>query len=91
MKSLIIPYAFADLARAADTWQAKVAAALIAARALIADPKHWTRKTGARDRNGAAVPPCLPEACSFCAIGALDRVCTGQPLLYRDAMRWYAL
>lgn len=47
---------------------------LKAARALIADPKHWTRGTFARDANGEPCASGAVEAVCFCALGALKRV-----------------
>lgn len=45
------------------------------ARALIADPEHWTRGVSARTRHG--IPCTVGEGHSFCAIGALDRAMAG--------------
>lgn len=47
---------------------------LIAARDLIADPAHWTRETVARDKRGRPTEPYNPNACQFCALGALTAV-----------------
>lgn len=47
---------------------------LIAARALIADPLHWTIGELARDITGKGVDVSSPEACSFCSDGALRKV-----------------
>lgn len=44
---------------------------LIGARALIADPAHWTQEVHARDKNGMPVVPTDPDATCFCADGAL--------------------
>ena len=43
------------------------------ARALIADPKHWTQFALARYRNGHEVEPESPRAYRFCAVGAIMR------------------
>ena len=47
---------------------------LTAARNLIADPEHWTRETVARDERGRPTEPYNPNACQFCALGALSAV-----------------
>lgn len=47
---------------------------LTAARNLIADPAHWTRETVARDKRGRPTEPYNPNACQFCALGALTAV-----------------
>ena len=44
---------------------------LIQAKALIENPKHWTRKAYARDAEGRGTTPTNPSACSFCASGAM--------------------
>ena len=50
------------------------------ARALIAKPGSWTQEAAARTAaEGAPVYTGSPEACSFCALGALE------------AARWRAL
>ncbi len=46
---------------------------LIAAKALIEDEAHWTRKAYARNQAGKPVPTVNETACQFCAIGALNR------------------
>jgi hypothetical protein len=48
-----------------------------AARALIADPAHWTSRALARDGIGDPVPPQWNTAVSFCALGAVSRVTNG--------------
>jgi hypothetical protein len=50
-----------------------VAETLIAARALIADPVHWTQEVHARDKHGMPVLPTDPDATCFCADGALTK------------------
>lgn len=47
---------------------------LIAARALIAEPEHWTQRAAARNRLGMPVGALEPSACCWCAAGALFRV-----------------
>lgn len=44
------------------------------ARALIADPEHWTRFEFARDANGTAVTSSDPRAVCWCARGAVSVV-----------------
>jgi hypothetical protein len=48
------------------------------ARALISHPDRWTRRALARDWRQFRVPPESPQAVSFCAIGALQRVTAGR-------------
>jgi hypothetical protein len=55
---------------------------LIAARKLIEDPKHWTQGWFARNAAGEKVPVISPDACKFCAIGALDRVERNTPVAF---------
>lgn len=52
-------------------------AILHAARALIADPTHWTQQSFARDAKGLDIGFLHPIATRFCGIGALYRVCNG--------------
>ena len=46
---------------------------LIDARALIEAPNRWTKGSNARDRNHLPAEPVGPDACSFCAAGAVMR------------------
>jgi len=46
---------------------------LIKARALIADPDHWTRSVLARNAEGHSVHWCDPSATRWCAVGAIYR------------------
>ena len=57
------------------------------ARALLARPKGWTRKSNARDAKGKAVNLDAPDAVSFCMTGAMRHVTPdfGSSLEYRDA------
>jgi len=48
--------------------------ALEETKALIAEPRHWTQKTSARDASGYPVSPFDKDACSFCLSGALTKV-----------------
>ena len=48
--------------------------ALRAARALIATPESWTKNALARDSAGNDRALRDPEACAFCAMGAVLRV-----------------
>ena len=43
------------------------------ARAMIANPKTWTRGCAARDRRGEEVAPESAEAVRWCALGAVGR------------------
>lgn len=47
---------------------------LIAARALIADPEHWTQSAYAIENTGSEVYPQESNAYAFCSVGALVRV-----------------
>ena len=46
---------------------------LINARALIADPAHWSSGMLARAADGGHVDPCDPSATNWCAVGAIHR------------------
>ena len=43
------------------------------AAALIADEKRWTREFTARDVMGEPCEPDSPDACQWCAVGALAK------------------
>ncbi len=45
---------------------------LRAARERISNPKHWTRGTWARTKGGEPCPSKAPDACCWCALGALS-------------------
>lgn len=47
---------------------------LRAARAKIADPKHWTQGELARDSGGRPVGPRNPGAVCWCSMGALEAI-----------------
>ncbi len=47
---------------------------LTEARVLIQDEKSWCKKSPARNKRGIGVFVDSPEACQFCAIGALAKV-----------------
>ena len=51
-----------------------MAVLLRAARALIADPDHWTTGCAARDVHGRSVMPESPKAIRFSGFGALSRL-----------------
>lgn len=53
------------------TTRERAHAALVAARQRITDPDRWTRKAPARDRAGHSREPESPQACRWCAIGAV--------------------
>jgi hypothetical protein len=50
------------------------ASALRAARDLVSDHTRWARFVSARDAEGVEVEPIHPEACRWCAHGALRYV-----------------
>jgi hypothetical protein len=54
------------------------------AREKLADPKHWTKHTSARDLHNLPVDYTDPDACRFCIIGALA-ASTGKPGEYHAA------
>ena len=47
---------------------------LIKAKAVIADPKHWTQGRYAQDAEGQDVGPAKPDAVCWCSVGALSKV-----------------
>lgn len=47
---------------------------LIQARELIQNEKNWCKLAPARNKSGACTYLDSPEACKFCAIGALAKV-----------------
>jgi hypothetical protein len=55
---------------------------LIAARARIADPAHWTQFAMARDSEGQSVAARSPRAVSWCMTGALS--------YYSDDASWWS-
>lgn len=46
---------------------------LIAARAVIADPAHWTQGIQAATVDGSPTNPWSPDAAQFCAIGGVSK------------------
>jgi len=48
---------------------------LEAARALIAEPEHWTKHVRARNRWHEEVSPKSDDARQWCAVGAIERSC----------------
>ena len=47
---------------------------LIKAKAVIADPKHWTQGWYAKDAKGYSTGPAEPNAVCWCSVGALRAV-----------------
>ena len=47
---------------------------LIKARALIANPNHWTQTNFAHDTEGNSVAPSNEKACEWCALGAIMNI-----------------
>ena len=43
------------------------------ARKRIENPDHWTKGVLARDHSGNEVAPDSPDACQWCAIGAVEK------------------
>lgn len=55
----------------------KTSEILTEAKALIADSKHWTQGTEARDAFGRPCHPRWSAAVCFCGVGALECVIAG--------------
>jgi hypothetical protein len=51
---------------------------LIAGRALIADPEHWTQGAIARNLENRSINSDRADACKFCSIGALNKCSTNK-------------
>ena len=47
---------------------------LIKAKAVIADPKHWTQDVYAKDAEGQVTKTLSPDAACWCSLGALEKV-----------------
>ena len=47
---------------------------LIKAKAVIADPKHWTQDWYARDAEGQDMDACNPDAVCWSSVGAFEKV-----------------
>ncbi len=47
---------------------------LVKAKAVIADPKHWTQGWYAKDAKGYSTGPSTSKAVCWCSIGAIDKV-----------------
>ena len=47
---------------------------LTKAKAVIADPKHWTQDVYAKDAKGQSTGPSTPDAVCWCSLGALHAV-----------------
>jgi hypothetical protein len=58
---------------------------LKAARDLISDPEHWTKRANARDSYGEIIGCSQPEAVRWCAYGALNKVSRGDSATIRKA------
>ena len=61
---------------------------LVAARALIAQPEHWTKGAMARNASGHNVPLMCDAAVAFCSVGAVERarVETGATSFAHDSL-----
>lgn len=57
---------------------------LKAAREKIADEKNWMQREFAQDGNARGIEPTSPEACKWCALGAIRAICETQSIW--DAM-----
>jgi hypothetical protein len=55
------------------------------AKALIADPKHWTTEAFARTARGDSVSASHPKAVCFCAVGAINRAAANTDYYRQDA------
>lgn len=56
------------------------------ARALITDPKHWTRGKFARDTCGSSVSVDSSTATCFCTVGAVYRVSASVTVGHHEAL-----
>lgn len=52
------------------------------ARELLSDESRWTKGAVARKKSGEPVLANHPEACSFCTLGAIDKVSEGSDVYY---------
>lgn len=52
---------------------------LVDARAVIAEPEHWTRRAYAINNRRQVVAPNDPEACQWCTYGAVYRALGNMP------------
>ena len=57
---------------------------LVQARALIADPRHWTQNAEARNMSGAQVSPHNVTAEKFCMLGAIRKACGNNGALFNE-------
>jgi hypothetical protein len=64
---------------------------LIAARALIADPKNWTQDVMASRADQMECEPRDPDAVCWCSLGAISKVTEGLEEFWRarDALRQF--
>jgi len=60
------------------------------ARALISDPDKWTQGTLARNAYGSEVAHYSPDACKWCAVGAISRVAASNNASYETEMSAYS-
>ena len=60
----------------------RVSTVLARARALIADPKHWTQRWYARDKRNRRVKATASDATQWCAAGAIQAVVPTNDLFY---------
>lgn len=60
------------------------------ARALISDPDKWTQGALARNAHGSEVAHYSPDACKWCAVGAISRVAASNNASYDTEMSAYS-
>ena len=65
---------------------------LIKAKAVIADPKHWTQGWYAKTAKGQSTEPSAPRAVCWCSVGALEKVAYEENTYStRFGAMWYLL
>jgi len=57
---------------------------LMQGRAILSDPKKWTRNAGARDDDGENCPVSDPRAICWCSTGILDKLTGNAQVQLRD-------
>lgn len=62
----------------------KASEVLIKAKAVIADPEHWTKGAYAKREDGTVIVPTAHSAHCFCALGAVRRVEKSRGVLYSE-------